>query len=257
MQNKKIYIVLIVIILVFFLVMFLAFGVKNIFDQDRKATIIVGENTIWTQEGLNWKKHSIGEMSSLNWQKFEIYNDNQKIGDYYLWHDDKWYAFDDEKNPITLRGNLLAIDANYDLKVSPFTEEDTLDTIYSANVLKRNGISLNSKLTVNRKVSFDIDQDGIVEDFYLASNAFIVEEEPNVYFSFVFMVKNEEIYMIYEEMGSQYYSACKPFINSFIDINSDNKYELLLSCGKYSMEEQKNILYQFDKQFKVLISNDN
>ena len=257
MQNKKIYIVLIVIILGFFLFMFFTFGAKNIIENDRKATFIIGENTVWTYDKLQWKNVHINEMPSLNWQEYELYIDNQKIGDYYLWHDDKWYAFDQEKNPLTINGNLLAFQTNYNIGVASFTEEEMTNTLYAANVLKKYDISLSSKLTVSKKVSFDMDQDGIVEDFYMISNAFSIEEEPNKVFSFAFMVKNEQIYMMFEDVRTNsFYDACKPFINSFIDIDKDNRYEVLLGCGNYSIEEQKNVLYQFDNQFKVLISND-
>ena len=38
--------------------------------------------------------------------------------------------------------------------------------------------------------------------------------------------------------------------------NNDDIYEFILSCGKYSIEEEVNMLYQLDNDnFKILISN--
>ena len=71
------------------------------------------------------------------------------------------------------------------------------------------------------------------------------------------MVKNNSIYMIYEDIrNNDYFNACKPFFTSFLDVDSNEQYEVIFSCGKYSMEEQVNTLYQFSENtFKVLISN--
>lgn len=259
MQNRKIYVVLIICILVFFAVMFLSFSLPNILKNRFQTTLIVGNHTVLSYRDQKWNLITDWkEKQELNWKKFQVYMDNEKKGEYYLWHDDKWYAFDDEKNSIPMVDNFLAYDANYDVSVLPFKEEKIQNTMYVANVLKKYHISLSSKLTNATLVSVDFDHDGIVEDFYAVSNAFSLENEPETVFTFAFMVKNETIYMIYEDVRTEdYFGACKPFFTSFLDADNDQNYELIFSCGRYSVEEQLDVLYEFSKEsFKKVISNE-
>lgn len=258
MPKNKVYIVLIVIFIGLFTVLFFAFGVKNILQDSHEATIIVGENTMWKYENRHWRSLStISQIQKMNWDKYEVFIDNEAYGNYYLWHDDRWYLFDEEKNSYPVQGNLLAYRANYDLKVTGFLEEEILDTTYAQSVMMNYGISPSSKFTTSTKISFDFDLDGVVEDFYVVSNAFPIDFEPETIFSFVFMVKNEEITMIYQDISSNHsFNGCKPFFYSFLDVDSDKPYEFILSCGRYSIEDQVDMLYQYDQgEFKILVSN--
>lgn len=259
MQSKKLYIVLIVMMVVFFLVFFLMYGVDEIKTKDDKATIIVGNNTVWQYQNKKWMNITgITSFQDYNWHTFEVFQDNQKIGDYSLWYDDKWYVFDQDKNPVSIEGNLLAYEANYDMSVSPFIEQKITNKKYVDEVLNKYGIDTSSKFSNSLQISFDIDQDGIMEDFYLITNVFAIDFTPDLLFSFVFMVKNDEIYMIYDNVNqTSIYNSCKPYFTSFLDVNRDHNYELILSCGRYSIGKEIQWLYGFrDNQFKILISNE-
>ncbi len=259
MQSKKIYIVLIVMMIVLFIIFFLLYGVDEIIKSDDQATIVVGNNTVWQYQNKKWMNiEGITAFQDYNWHTFEVFDDNQKIGDYSLWYDDRWYIFDTEKNPVTLSGNLLAYEANYDLSVASFMEQKISNYEPVKQVLSRYGIDTSSKFSNAVQISFDIDRDGVMEDFYLITDAFAIDFEPDVLFSFVFMVKNEEIYMIYENINqTSIYNTCKPYFTSFLDTDSDNTYELILSCGRYSVEKEIQWLYEFrDNTFKILISNE-
>ena len=51
-------------------------------------------------------------------------------------------------------------------------------------------------------------------------------------------------------------NGCKPFIRTFLDIDEDNIHEVIVSCGKYSIQKPEDMLFQLsDKEFKLLISN--
>lgn len=260
MENKKVYIVLIVFLFVFFFVMFISFGVPNLKKDKLKAILIVGNHSIWNYANQRWNSiTNPSEMKELNWQKYHLFAQYENKGRYSLWYDDnEWYAFDEEKNSYSLGSPFFAYTSNYDITVYPYHEEKVTDTKYIANVLKNHNISLSSKLTTSTKISLDFDQDGIKEEFYAVSNAFSLEEEPSVVFSFAFMVKENAIYMIYEDVReNDYFGACKPFYTGFLDIDRDNVSELVLSCGHYSVENQTDSLYQFTNQmFKKVISNE-
>ena len=128
MPSKRVYVTLIVILIVFCVIMFLAFGVNNIRQENLSSTLIVGDNTTWSLSKKKWiYLRNNSTMEKYNWVKFHVFEDNKKLGDYLLWHGDKWYLFDDNKNAILTNGKLLAYYANYEMKVLDFDEENIED----------------------------------------------------------------------------------------------------------------------------------
>ncbi len=258
MIKKKTYIVLIVILVVFFVVMFLAFGVNNIRQSKYDTTLIVGDNTVWTYSNKKWLNlTTTTSIGKLNWQEYMVYVNNKKLGKYYLWHDDKWYAFDKEKNAVVTDGNLLAYRANFQMNVLEFSEEEITDRTYVDYVLKENNLSLSSQFTSFYKTSVDLDSDGEIEEFYVISNAFPMEFDPEMIFSIVFMVKNDTVYYIYNDISeNRDFNGCKPYFTAFLDTNNDKMNELILSCGRYSTTGTVDMLYKFEEDsFKIAISN--
>ena len=260
MVSKKVYIVLIMIIVAFFTFMFLTFGVTNVKESNYTSTIIVGNSSVWDYSNKNWVNiRAITSIEKLNWNKFLVYSNNEKVGEYSLWHDDKWYVFDDNKNSIKLDGDLLAISANFDVKVLPanFESLNNEDMKYIYSVLQKNNLNVENKFTSLGKVRVDFDNDGEVENFYVMSNVFPTDFNPNMLFSIVFMIKNDSIYYIYNDISqNRSFNGCKPYFNSFIDTNNDNVYEFILSCGKFGSNNQVDMLYEFDENaFKIAISN--
>lgn len=255
MRNKKTYIILIVIILIFFAVMFLVFGIDNIRQEKYTTTIIIDNDIVWSLRKKKWSNYH--SYSKLNWKEFNVYVDNKKFGNYYLWHNDKWYLFDSKKNAINYDGRLIAYRSNYKMNIYDYNIENIEDFTYVNEVLMDNNISNVDEYTAKNKVSLDYDNDGEIEDFYLVSNVFSMESNPDKVFSIVFMVKDNEVYSIYTDIEKNTsFNGCKPYFNTFIDVDNDNKYELVLSCAKYSVSHTSNMLYKFkDNKFKILISN--
>lgn len=255
MRNKKTYIVLIVILFIFFLIMFLIFGLDNIKNTGYDTTIIVGEDTIWTYNKKKW--NNVSNYKNLNWEKYNIYLNNVKTGNYYLVNDSKWYAFDDKKNAVMLDGDLLAYKSNHNIDVSSFNTSEIDDYSYVNSVLESNSLSKDSEYTALYKVVIDFDNDGLDEDFYLITNVFPMGFTPDKIFSIVFMVKDNEIYPMYTNISTNTgFNGCKPYFSSFIDVNDDSKSEVILSCAKYSTSNVSRMLYEFkNNEFKILISN--
>ena len=260
MRMKKIYIILLIILFVFFLVMFCLFGLDNIRQREYSSVIIVGNDTVWTYKNKSWLNvNNPTSLHNYSWKDYTVYVNNEKKGVYKLWHDDKWYVFDDDNNAVQIDGDLLAYDANYKLKVKNFSVGSVSDLTYVNTVLEEKGFSLSSNFTVLNKIDFDYDEDGQEEEFYVMSNVFPIDFIPDYLFSIVFMVKNGEIYYIYDDVSKNTgYNGCKPYFTSFLDTNNDGKYEFILSCGRYSNAHKNNMLYQFNDEldsFKILISN--
>ena len=259
MRGKRTYIILIIIILVFCGVMVLVYGKDVLFKNKNDTILIVGDNTIWSFKDEKWLKITANSsINKLNWKEYNVYIDNKKIGDYFLWHSDKWYIFDDDRKAINYDGKLFAYKANNNIDVLDYevVNIDSEDS-YINSVLEENNISLDSEFSSKYKTIMDFDNDGVSEVFYVISNAFLMGSSPDRLFSIVFMVKDEKIYYIYNDVRvNNTLNVCKPFFNTFLDINKDKTYEMILSCGRYSVEGQIDMLYQYkDNEFKIVISN--
>lgn len=253
------YKVITIILVVYLVVFFLIYGLSNMRNGQRELTLLVGDNTVWDYSNKSWLNITREEtLDSLNWQEYKVFLDNKYFGEYSMWYDDnKWYAFNSNKTAVKMEGELIAYKANYDLKIKEFETKENNNNTYVHQVLKENDLSTSSQMTVNNVINFDIDADGVEEQFYIISNAFASDFYPDTIFSIVFMVKEEKIYSMYTNVEkANYGNGCKPYIRTFLDINDDDKHELILTCAKYSVQEPEDMLFQLNKEkFDLLISN--
>lgn len=255
--NRK-YVIIIIVLIIYFIVMFCLFGVGNLKKEKEKTTILVGDDTVWNYSDQRWSNVTkVTNIKKLDWQNFNVYVDGKKLGNYSVWYDDKWYLFNDKKESVSFSGNLFAYQANYDISVLSFDSLAISDFSYVKKLLNNKKIDYDNNFTVSSITSLDIDNDSVNEDFYIVSNAFAMDFTPSKYFSLVFMVKDNKIYMLYDDVDTfDAYKGCKPYINSVVDIDDDDNYEIILTCAKYSTQTPVNMLYKFsDGAFKILISN--
>ena len=259
MKKKKRYIVILAALAVYVILMLLVLGKDMLIKNKDTMTLIVGDTSVWIYKDEGWTNiTNPSTIESLSWTNYDVYLDNKKTGNYYLWNDrDKWYLFDEKKNAITRDGNLLAIKANYNIKVKDFNVKDIRNYYHVEKVLEQNDLSTSSKYTVATETSLDIDNDGNNETFYFVSNAFSLDYNPSKIFSLVFMVKNSKIYPMYTDIApNRSNNGCKPYLSAVIDMDKDNKYEMIVSCGKYSTDKPADMLYKLtDEGFKIIISN--
>lgn len=258
MKKKKRYIVILVVLAIYVVIMLLVYGKDMLIKDKDEATFIIGDTSIWIYKEEGWTNiTNPNTIESLSWTEYNVYLDNKEFGQYYLWNDDKWYLFDKDKNAITREGTLLAYKSNYDIKVKDFSTSDIRNYYHVEKVLEQNNLSTSSKYTVAQEASIDIDNDGNNETFYFVGNAFSLDYTPSKIFSIVFMVKNSEIYPIYTDIApNNSNNGCKPYLSAVLDVDQDNKYEMVISCGKYSTDTPSDMLYKLtDEGFKILISN--
>lgn len=259
MKKKKRYVVILLILIAFTIGMYFAFGRENIAKSKDATTIIVGDSTIWNYSDNKWLNVTNSKtIESLNWLDYNVYLDNKKLGKYYLWNDgNKWFIFDASKKAINKEGTILAFRSNYDIKVKSFDLNPIRNYYHVNKVLKENKLSTSSVYTVSEEITIDLDSDGQNETLYFASNAFALDFNPEKVFSFVFMVKNSQIYPIYTDVDKNTgTNGCKPYLSAIMDIDNDNIYELVVSCGRYSVNKPVDMLYKFNgNEFKILITN--
>ncbi len=256
---SKRYKVITIILIIYFLGFFLIYGLSNLSGRKKELTILVGDNTIWNYSDKAWLNITRDEtIASLNWQEYKVYLDNKYFGEYSMWYDDgKWYAFKEDKSAVIMEGELIAYRSNFDPKIKEFETKENSNNTYVHKVLQENELSTSSRMTVNTITSIDIDNDGIVEDFYVISNAFASDFYPDKIFSIVFMVKEEQIYSMYTNIEkANYGNGCKPYIRTFLDTNDDDTHEVIVTCAKFSIQEPEDMLFSLNKnKFELLISN--
>lgn len=258
MKNNKRYIILLILLFIFGLLMYLFIGKESIAQSKNKTTILLNPNTIFKYNKNQWIKINNTTIEDYQWKKYSVFLNSKYTGDYYVWNDDSWYIFDDNKNAINYTDNFLAINSNFELSSKEFEVIDASNSEYIRDFLNQKGISINTELTATEKVLVDIDNDGIDEEIYIVSNTFTLELGSETIFSYVFMIKNNEVYIMYErEEEGDVYSGCLPSINSIIDVDNDKTDEIILTCARYSAQEPINYIYKFEnKAFRKLISSE-
>ena len=269
-MRKGVYITLIIIILGFLALMYFLFAKDNLSQERYKTTFIIGDSTVWNYSSRRWTTlENYKTLSDINWKKFTVYEDNNKLGNYLAWRDDKWYFFTEDKEAVvTNGGKILAFNSNHPINVIKYNEVPTTDNDLDVinYVLTDHELSTSSKFTVNTKVDVDLDNDEELETIYCLSNAFATEFTPDNVFSFVVIKDDNNIFYLYEAVDDNTgVNSCRPFIHHIIDVNNDNNYEIIVSCGRYSIEEQLDMLYQRQEidegngtksiSYKIVISN--
>lgn len=257
-KGRMKYIVLIIVLIIYGVFMYLFFGIDETRERKATTTLLIGNSAVWNYSSRSWMNITNNQtLSSLNWQKFTTYVNNQFFGNYSVWLDDKWYLFDDNRQAVNYQGDLFAYQADFDMDVLPFTVSDIDDFSYVNQVLEEHELSSNASYTLAKMTSFDFDKDGVLEEFYFVSNVFATDFFPDKYFSFVFMVKSGKIYMLYEDVDqNDGTNGCRPQLYTVADFDNDRDYELILVCSKYSVQTPVAMLYEFsDGEFKIVISN--
>ena len=259
MKKKKRYIVILAALAIYVIIMLLVYGKDMLIKSKDEMTLIIGDTSVWIYKDKGWTNiTNPSTIESISWTNYDVYLDNKNIGNYYLWNDDdKWYVFDANKKAITREGTLLAVKANYDIKVKNFSTADIRNYYHVEKVLEENDLSTSSKYTVATETTIDIDNDGNNETFYFVSNAFSLDYNPSEIFSLVFMVKNSKIYPMYTDIApNRSNNGCKPYLSAVVDVDEDNIYEMVVSCGKYSTDKPADMLYKLTEEgFKIIISN--
>ena len=264
-KNKKIVIVMLIVLAVYALIMFLVLGGTKTFKKtNSQITIIMGDNATFTYNGSFWTYVELETTySKLNWLKYDVYENNELLGNYSMWHNDKWYVFDgdeEHRTPVSVTEDFIALRADSSIKLTPFESNKITDYSYVNAVLDSYGIQA-SYLTVDQVVTIDIDNDSIDENFYFISNSLPRENPENFNFTIVFMEKKGEIYNIYTDIQEMENSdGCKPFMRAVLDYDLDGEQEIIFACGGLSARKQKDYIYKFNHnntldEFKLIVSN--
>ncbi len=254
MKSNKVIVVLIAFLVIFAFLFYWLVGRERVERNNYQLVMITENEVTWNCYGSSWEKKT--NINDYNWKKMDVFIDGKYSGKYYIYHDDQWYLYDDNKEAVDINGNFLAIESNFDVNAVSFEMSEIEDNEYVVEELENKGLSTGSQLTVNDETKVDIDNDGKEETLYVISNTFPIDFDTDFSFSYVFMEKDGQIYDVFSNESDNMYTAVRPFINAIIDTNNDGIYEILISTAEYSNQGQGHILYEWkNNTFQKIIEN--
>ena len=211
MKKYKGIIIFGAIMLIYSLVMFSLFYSKednnkpiDKIDNENKTPLkndnyyLVTDNSNFKYYNMSFNKASISSIEQQN--KFNVYVNNKKLGDYKLKYAAVWNLFDEDNNFQMYDGKLLAVTDNMNAKVRDIKIREIND---SDKVLLINKYNLNtfSYISTNEVVDIDLDNNGVMDEIICLSSM-QESDNSNNHYSIVLVKLNNEIVPIIEERGS-------------------------------------------------------
>lgn len=240
-MDKK-YKILILGLLIYLSIMLLILYIINI----NNVEILISPNISIKYETKKYKKIEFN--SNL---RYNIYVDNNFASNDLLIKDDNTFYLNNEtlKNMIALSNNKAKI-ISYNKE--ELSKEEYQKVLTDLNITKYNDMKVASKILI------DYDNDKELEEINVISNVFVdpfMEDIDDDKFSIIYTVDNNEIDIIYNKSFSSDMKGClisNPYI---IDLNNDNKYEIITTCSyfdklgtKVQIFEQKKNKYNLVKE---------
>ena len=245
-MNKKVYIVLIVIL----------------------VTISVGIYTLYylsdsgEEENLNGNVDNPTLPSDPAEPQYKmlviVYIDNQYLGSYKLKYGTIWNLFDNNNSYVEYSGKLLAYSENFIVNV-PNYEITTVseNEIREITSILNHNINANT-LSINEVVNIDLDFNGIDDKIVNVSNLDSLEDE-QYYFNLCYVVLNGEIQtLILDNVEYKDILAYPVYeINYLLQYDNNNYYSIILQEGYFSNvgETQNNLYNLTDGNYSLIFSD--
>lgn len=250
---KKKYRFLFICLFIYILLMIAVICYNMYFKNKGDAVIFVDNYASWRYSDEKWSKISDGQIMNYSWKKYDLYSEQKLMGNYYLMknnYNEDWHIFDDDKNAIKWTSGIVAFGGS--LEVNPVsystTKISSSEMSYVKNVAKNLDIDDNiSKLSIENKYLVDLDDDGINEEIYAFSNAFVDTSSKKVY-AIVFMRKNNKNRIIYNYIqdNKNSFQGCLPSVDTIFKVGKDKNPNFSISCTFYSMSGIYSYLYDYD-----------
>ncbi len=231
-MNPKYKILMIVLFSYIALVMIILY-IVNI----NNVVILVSPNISIKYESKKYKKIEFNPNLRYN-----IYVDNNFISNDFIKKDDDTFYFDNEivKNLIAVSNNKTKV-LNYEIK--ELEKADYQEMLENLDIKKYN------EMTIAKKVLIDYDNDGQIEEINFLSNVFVdpFMEDKDDKFSIIYTIKNGEINVIYNRKFSDDMNGCLISTPYIIDVNNDDKYEMITTCSYFDKLGTKTQIFELKK----------
>lgn len=242
-SNEKLTIYLAIFFILFLVVMLVLYFLGIIGGKEKTVDIVLNKDVIVKYEKDKWEEVKSKDYSNYNWDKFEVYEEGNKKGEYSLYYDDdKFYLFEEKGNkrtPILTLENSLYLGGKKESKFIQFNKEELEDndTTYITSVLKKNKISDNdlNNYILGYKVVEDFDNDDKKEVMYVISNVFNENVKNNAY-SLVFIKDGNNTDYIYKSIGNaeNRLNQCRADLLGLIQVEKDENTKIFTKCSYYS-----------------------
>lgn len=257
MEEKKIHKTIIIGVIVYVIIMLIIFLPGYIRNKKDKLYILSGDFIKIKYENGKWQ--NIHDSKDYKLKEFEIYESGEYKGKYKLLFTNKYHLYDTNGKNISYDGQIFGFTGTLKLQIIniPSSEITDNDRFIINKALSKIGIDNFNNLNLFQTLTLDVDNDGINENIYAASN-YYVEEELNKVFSVVFIEKNGNIEILKEKVISsdKVYEEPSYEINRVIDIKEDKKYEIMIEQSYFSRPEDSCVilkkLYGKRKEIKNL-----
>ncbi len=217
---KKVFLIAPVVLLICLISLLIFF----IFRVTSKDYVIVNEMLILKGQGLKWDRVSELNSEILD-NTFTVYSLDGINDDVILsYNDGIFYYINKKYEDLQIKNIQYA--CNYKCKMKfgnyDFNYLNGDDVNYLKDLL--NVSDVGSFMNQSSKVSYDFDNDGVIETVYTVTNASL-EYTGEKQRSLLFVVKNDKVLQILDDDDPNY------IVRSVLDLNNDGKYELIVSKG--------------------------
>lgn len=220
--------------------------VISILNYNDKVYTIIGETTI-----VHYKNKKINKIEYVDYINKKYSYDNYKIyyngsfinGTFNVTDNlESLYEIYNENYEQIYPYPFIAYkgDINMNLYNQSINEPNDSDNVIISKVLKEN--SLESNYTNFKKISYDVDNDGMVENIYYVDNE---RNNSSIYF-LTFISKNNNTIILEKNIVSmdKINEESRKKLSTLIDIDLDGKYEIMFS---ESSGDDSRVYYHFYK----------
>lgn len=221
----------------------LTIGIIFYINNMNNTEIVIFPNISFKYQSKKWKKNDFN--SKIN---YNIYIKNSLL----------------TKSKLTMKNDLMYYNneilddfiatSNDKTKIIDYNIETDEDNY--KKVLEKLKISKYNNFKVNQKIVIDYDNDSELEEIYVLSNLFVdpfMEDVNDDKFSVLYTIDKGKTNIVYEKKFESDVTGCLLKIRGILDVNNDNKYELVTTCSYYDQLGTKIQIYELNKENYKLI----
>lgn len=249
MENKKKIIIVVSILLVYFLIMMIFFGFDSLKKKVYHLEVLIAPNTYLKYERGVWKDVKKNETELLG-QTYKIYDNHKFLYNGILQYtDENWYAFNENRKPLSLPENFFAYRGNLKMDVIDYNSINmsNIEIEEASSILKQHNITFEPEFTKNLKIEIDLDYDGEREIIYIISNALGMEEQ-SIYFSIAYIKNSGNIEVLIDDVSNDMYQVPSLNIKEIVDINQDKVYELIFEKIYFDQKGTCHEIFEYEKE---------
>lgn len=213
--------------------------------------LYMGNNIRWHYSDKKWENLE----NNIPYNNFMVYNtlENEYAGKYDIkYENENWYI--KKKNYELFDKPAIMFKGNKKLNIISYQENYDLDNSEVKALLNHLNLDMNNY--TGYYIDIDLDNDDEIERIYCLTNSEIIGINENIYYSLIYVKDGNQYIEVSLEKSNERFDTTY-WISSIIDLNNDNKYELLVTKTDISQNEDKRdvIMYGLENnQYIKLIS---